>query len=57
MVQFMKPEPASADQRVPSQSNTAMVGESACTALWNSAVVRVGTESTSVTGGPLVAAK
>ena len=40
MVQCMKPEPASPDQRVPSQSKTAMVGERSRTDWWNSAGVR-----------------
>jgi hypothetical protein len=37
----MKVEPASPDQRVPSQSNTAMRGLRAWTRAWNSVVVRV----------------
>ena len=41
MVQRMKPEPASPDQRVPSQSKTAMRGARARTDVWNSAVVRI----------------
>jgi hypothetical protein len=36
----MKAEPASPDQRVPSQSNTAMRGFRAWTRVWKSAVVR-----------------
>jgi hypothetical protein len=36
----MKVEPASPDQRVPSQSNTATRGFRAWTRVWNSAVVR-----------------
>ena len=41
MVQRMKVEPASPDQRVPSQSNTAMLGFRAWTRAWNSVVVRI----------------
>jgi hypothetical protein len=37
----MKVDPASPDQRVPSQSNTAMRGWRAWTRAWKSAVVRV----------------
>ena len=37
----MKAEPASPDQRVPSQSKTAMRGESAWTAAWKAGVVRM----------------
>jgi len=40
-VQFIKPEPASGDQRVPSQSKTAMRGARAWTAERNSGVERV----------------
>src|SRR5580692_1505011 len=41
MVQRMKPEPASPDQRVPSQSNTAMRGAREWTAAWNSDVENI----------------
>jgi len=37
----MKEVPASPDQRVPSQSNTATRGERAWTRAWKSAVVRM----------------
>jgi hypothetical protein len=37
----MKPVPASPDHSVPSQSKTAILGSSASTAAWNSAVERV----------------
>jgi hypothetical protein len=40
MVQCMNEEPASPDQRVPSQSKTAMRGFRAWTRAWNSGVVR-----------------
>src|SRR5271170_3788801 len=40
MLQCMKPEPASPDQRVPSQSKTAIWGERSRTDWWNSAGVR-----------------
>lgn len=40
MVQRMKEEPASPDQRVPSQSNTAIWGLRAWTRAWKAAVVR-----------------
>jgi hypothetical protein len=39
MDQRMKAEPASPDQRVPSQSNTATRGDSAWTRTWKAAVV------------------
>ena len=41
MVQRMKVEPASPDQRVPSQSKTATLGERAWTLAWNCPVVSV----------------
>src|ERR1035437_6327774 len=51
MVQRMKPEPASPDQRVPSQSKTATRGARAWTAAWNSAVEIISTAGAGVSIG------
>src|SRR5438067_6767279 len=52
-VQRMKPEPASPDQRVPSQSKTATLGASDLTAAWNSAVVRTRAGTTATVGSAM----